>query len=234
MGVLNKMTKNHNKSDTDLTPKQLRFCLEYMKDHNAKKAAVRAGYSEASAQVQGSRLLSHDKVKAFIARKVSAIAEKAGITADKVLQEMAAVGLVRLSDVIDWDASGNITMKPSVDLTPEQAAAICEVSQTEVVNTKTGDITTTTRLRMHPKVSALTKLAEWLGIGPDQLPPSVQVNIQAQDGSKVAVQINDVVKDYGEALDQALGIVKEIPPKKIGGSDNADGASGHDCIHSSA
>jgi phage terminase small subunit len=210
------MTENvHN-----LSQKQLRFCLEYIKHSNAKKAAIAAGYSEHSAAAQGSRLLTNAKVKAWLQKQTTQIAEQAGITADKVLQEMAAVGMTRITDVMEWDANGNMVMKESAVLTPEQAAAISEVTQVEVVNPKTGDITTTTRLKLHPKVTALTKLAEWLGIGPDQLPPSVQVNIQAQDGSKVAVQINDVVKDYGEALDQAIGIVKEIPPKQIGGKDH--------------
>lgn len=196
-----------------LSPKQLRFCLEYIKDSNATQAAIRAGYSENSAGPQGSRLLSLPKVKTYIVSQTTKIVEKAGITADKVLREMAAVGLVRLSDVVTWDGSGNIVMKPSDELTPEEAASICEVTQTETVSLKTGDITTTTRLRMHPKVTALSKLAEWLGIGPNQLPPSVQVNIQAQDGSKVAVQVNEVVKTYGEALEQAMGIIKDIPHK---------------------
>ncbi|ENG5503925.1 terminase small subunit, partial [Yersinia enterocolitica] len=41
-----------------LTPKQELFCREYLKDLNATQAAIRAGYSEKTAQVQSSRLLS--------------------------------------------------------------------------------------------------------------------------------------------------------------------------------
>jgi phage terminase small subunit len=37
----------------ELTPKQTRFVAEYLKDLNAKQAAVRAGYSEKTAEVQG-------------------------------------------------------------------------------------------------------------------------------------------------------------------------------------
>jgi len=199
-----------------LSPKQLRFCLEYIKDHNATQACIRTGYSKNGAKVQGSRLLSNANIKTFIANQTAKLAEQSGITADKVLREMAAVGLVNLSDVVSWDKGGNITLTPSDELTPQQSAAVSEVSQTETVNTKTGEINITTKIKMHPKVTALSKLAEWLGIGPDQLPPSVQVNIQAQDGSKVAVQINEVVKDYLDAFDCAAKITKDIPPKKVG------------------
>lgn len=205
-----------------LSPKKLRFCQEYLKDHNATQAALRAGYSTKSAHVTGCRLLKDANISAWLQNQHTALAEQAGITADAVLREMAAVGMVRLSDVVSWDANGNISLVPSEDLSTEQAAAISEVTQTEAMNMKTGEIITTTRVRLHPKVTALTKLAEWLGIGPDQLPPSVQVNINAQDGSKVAVQVNEVIKIYGEALDQALGIIKELPPKQIGGKYGTD------------
>lgn len=47
----------------DLTDKQELFCQEYIIDLNAKQSAVRAGYSEKSAQEQGSRLLSYAKVQ---------------------------------------------------------------------------------------------------------------------------------------------------------------------------
>lgn len=47
----------------ELTDKQELFCQEYIIDLNAKQSAVRAGYSEKSAQEQGSRLLSYAKVQ---------------------------------------------------------------------------------------------------------------------------------------------------------------------------
>ena len=50
-----------------LTNKQERFCLEYVIDSNAKQSAIRAGYSEKSAQMTGSRLMTNDKVKNRVA-----------------------------------------------------------------------------------------------------------------------------------------------------------------------
>ena len=41
-----------------LNPKQKRFVSEYLIDLNAKQAAIRAGYSPKTAEVQASRLLS--------------------------------------------------------------------------------------------------------------------------------------------------------------------------------
>lgn len=49
-----------------LTPKQQRFVDEYLIDLNATQAAVRAGYSEKTADVQGPRLLGNVGVRAAI------------------------------------------------------------------------------------------------------------------------------------------------------------------------
>ena len=47
----------------NLTPKQQRFVEEYLIDLNATQAAIRAGYSEKTAQEQSSRLLSNVMVQ---------------------------------------------------------------------------------------------------------------------------------------------------------------------------
>lgn len=60
-----------------LTPKQLAFVREYCVDMNATQAAARAGYSEKTANEQGSRLLAHVGVKAAIAERMQPIEAKA-------------------------------------------------------------------------------------------------------------------------------------------------------------
>lgn len=50
----------------DLSPKQERFCEEYIKDLHGTNAAIRAGYSESSATQQASRLLTKENVHARI------------------------------------------------------------------------------------------------------------------------------------------------------------------------
>ena len=41
------------RKEDDVTPKQRKFCYEYLKDLNAKAAAIRAGYSKKTAEVTG-------------------------------------------------------------------------------------------------------------------------------------------------------------------------------------
>lgn len=69
----------------DLNVKQRKFVAEYMKDCNGKQAAIRAGYSAATAEVQASRLLRHVQVKAAIDVKVGKIEEKALVTKEFVI-----------------------------------------------------------------------------------------------------------------------------------------------------
>lgn len=68
-----------------LTAKQERFCAEYLVDLNATGAARRAGYSEATAGAQASRLLTNVKVKERIAKLQGAVAERLEVSAGKVI-----------------------------------------------------------------------------------------------------------------------------------------------------
>jgi hypothetical protein len=52
-----------------LNPKQLIFVQEYLKDSNGKAAAIRAGYSEKTAESQASRMLRHAKVREYLNKK---------------------------------------------------------------------------------------------------------------------------------------------------------------------
>lgn len=76
-----------------LTDKQIRFCEEYMIDLNATQAAIRAGYSEASArQIAADNLSKHD-IQEYIANLRADISGKLNLSAEWVLQ--------RLKDISD-------------------------------------------------------------------------------------------------------------------------------------
>jgi len=68
-----------------LTPKQEAFVSEYLVDLNATQAAIRAGYAEKSADVEGSRLLVNTKVAKAVAAAQAKRSERTEITQDYVL-----------------------------------------------------------------------------------------------------------------------------------------------------
>jgi phage terminase small subunit len=73
-----------------LTPKQDRFCREYLVDINSTKAAVRAGYSEHTANKQGPRLLRHPLVRPRIAELQQAAADRNDVEVDEVVKMLRA------------------------------------------------------------------------------------------------------------------------------------------------
>lgn len=79
------MAKDSGK-ESQLTPKQQRFVQEYMIDSNATQAAIRAGYSEKTAQEQSSRLLSNVKVAKAIEDRLQKLSKKTLITAERVIE----------------------------------------------------------------------------------------------------------------------------------------------------
>lgn len=75
----------------DLSPKQLAFCKEYLKDFNAGKAAIRAGYSENGARQQGHKLLTKADVQSYLAKVFEQAGEEVGYTAQQLLQDIRDV-----------------------------------------------------------------------------------------------------------------------------------------------
>lgn len=63
-----------------LSDKQAAFAREYVVDRNATQAAIRAGYSAATAKQQGARLLTNVDVRAAVNRGEAAVAEKTELT----------------------------------------------------------------------------------------------------------------------------------------------------------
>lgn len=81
-----------------ITPKQEAFVREYLKDLNATQAAIRAGYSEKTAQEQGSRLLSNVMVAEAVAKRQDKAAKRAEITVDSLAQELEEARAIALAE----------------------------------------------------------------------------------------------------------------------------------------
>ncbi|MCY0774435.1 terminase small subunit [Enterobacter cloacae complex sp. 2022EL-00788] len=74
--------------DDGLTAQQRRFVAEYLKDGNAKQAAIRAGYSKKSAEQIGYQLLQKTSVAQAIAQQQKASIARTLGGADEVLAQM--------------------------------------------------------------------------------------------------------------------------------------------------
>lgn len=72
----------------EITPKQAKFIQEYLIDLNAKQAAIRAGYSEKTAEQQGSRLLSNVKIQSYIKKKLEQHEIQSDMSKQKILDKL--------------------------------------------------------------------------------------------------------------------------------------------------
>ena len=84
-----------------LSAKQQCFVDEYLIDLNATQAAIRAGYSPKTAREQASRMLSKASISAAIACAMAERSKRTGITQDRILEELAKVAFIKLTDIVD-------------------------------------------------------------------------------------------------------------------------------------
>ena len=70
-----------------------KFCHEYIKDMNATQAAIRTGYSEKTAKMQGSRLMTNDDIKSRVAELRDAYLDENIMTAKQVEYELTRIAL---------------------------------------------------------------------------------------------------------------------------------------------
>lgn len=155
-----------------LTPKQKRFCEEYLKDFNATAAYQRAGYavkSDGVAAAAGGRLLTNVKIQSYISELQNRRSQRTEITAERVLTELARIAFCDITDVVEFD-SNRIEVKDSKKLEKPVTAAIAEIACVEAETaTRDGSIErkVNTKIKMHNKMDALKQLTQYLGLTSD-------------------------------------------------------------------
>ena len=110
-------------ADEKLTPKQKRFCEEYLKSGNATEAAKKAGYKESSACEIGNQNLRKLQISSYIKRRMEE--QDAALVADanEVLQFYSAVMRGEVKDQFGIDASLSDRLKAADSLSKRLAAA---------------------------------------------------------------------------------------------------------------
>jgi len=156
---------------SELSDKQRRFVLEYLKDSNATRAAARAGYSAKTARSIGQRLLTNVAIQDAVQAARKRAEERAAISGAQVIAELGIVGLSDIGNVISSSKDGRyFTVRRLDDLTPAARRCIKSLKQT----TTRGK--TTIQVELHPKVAALELLMGHFGLkAPEKLDVSVEM-----------------------------------------------------------
>lgn len=195
-----------------MTPKRQRFIKEYPIDLSGKQAAIRAGFSEKTAEQQASRLLRDVKVQEAIAEEMRKRSERTEITQDRVLQELAKIGFADMRKLLRWtgnlpkmdeaeaEETGEVNISvanfvqlfDSDDLPDDVAASISEISQT-----KDGAL----KVKLHDKQAALVAIGKHLGMFKER------VEHTGKDGE--AIQIEQRVREDADAVASFLSGLAE-------------------------
>ncbi len=151
----------------NLTPKQQLFCDEYLVDLNATRAALRAGYSAATA-LNGA-LMRLPKIKLYLDGKMAETAQKMQVTRDMVLAELYKIAFGNMGNYFDEQGC----IKPMHQLSEDAKAALWSTS---VSAAETGNgPATVTKFRLYNKMTALDKIAKHLNFyKPEDTKPAIR------------------------------------------------------------
>lgn len=145
-----------------LTPMQQAFVLHYVGTLNATQAAKDAGYSADTAKSIASENLSKPAIRKAIDAHLKAKFDTIGITAERVLTELARIAFGNLRDVAEWDGD-TVTLKNSDDLSEDAAAFLKNISISKSEHSGKDDDGSSSSLSFgtHDKVKALETLAKY-------------------------------------------------------------------------
>jgi len=143
----------------ELTERQKLFVRAYKQCGNATQAAIAAGYSENSAQVNGSRLLTNAMVQAALHQMEEKLQHKFEITLERIVQELAAIAFGSAGNLMEWSEE-SMSFIPKKDLKPHE---MCFVDTISIGQTEKGPTLKMTTLARE-KVKALEAMARLMGL----------------------------------------------------------------------
>jgi phage terminase small subunit len=139
-------------------PKWEQLCQEYMIDLNQTQAAIRAGYSPRTANTQASKLFAKPNIRARVAELQAERSRRTGVTADRVVRELARLAFVDITQVVN---PHDATIR--VNASEDDRAAILSIK------VKDGEMFTEREVKLCDKNRALENLGRHLGMFTDNV-----------------------------------------------------------------
>lgn len=134
-----------------------RFCEEYLIDLNAKRAAIRAGFSPATARNAAAWVNAQHPTKPELRTEIDRLmaerSRRTGVSADRVVRELARIAFANLTDVLDMDS-----LDVRGDIGPDDSAALAKIKRRQTADGVECEI------HMHDKNRALELLGKHLGL----------------------------------------------------------------------
>ncbi|CAA0254351.1 terminase small subunit [Tenacibaculum maritimum] len=151
-----------NSKHKKLTPKQKRFCEEYVIDLNGTQAAVRTGYSEKTANRIASENLSKPDIQNYISELQKDIQERNKITVDECVTILSKIARHDIADFYEENGS----LKSIHNIPKDSRLAISELSVFEEFEGKGKDrelIGFTKKIKTLDRKGVIVELMKHLG-----------------------------------------------------------------------
>lgn len=142
-----------------LTDRQMLFVEHYVQSLNAKQSAIKAGYSEKTAEQQGYQLLQKPSVQAAISEISEKRSKAIGLTTERLLQEAMRLAFFDIRKLVDKD--GNPL--PLNQLDDDTAAAIQGLDVATVGNADIG-VGQVLKYKIADKNAAIERLFKHKGL----------------------------------------------------------------------
>ncbi|OME58214.1 hypothetical protein BSK59_08500 [Paenibacillus odorifer] len=207
-----------DKSDSaKLTEKEEIFILEYLRDFNATRAAMAAGYSKKTAYVIGWENLRKPKVQAKIAEHKEAVTSELGLSVQRVIAEYLKIAFADTSDYVEFGQTEEPVLNEYGPVLDQEGVQLTrtvdfvhfknsyEVDGTLISEVKQGRDGVS--IKFYDKLKALKELEKYLGYMDEETKLRVQ-KLQLEIKGMTPPDANDLPDDgFIEALkSQARGV----------------------------
>jgi hypothetical protein len=189
----------------NLTPQQARFCAEYFVDLNATQAAIRAGYSKATAS--NGKLMASPNIKLALQQRSAELNAEHELARHQVFVELKKIAFATIGDY--FDEAGK--PKPLHLVDADAKAALLSYNLSE------NDKGSSLKIRLNSKLSALEKIARHigfygLGLKPEAVAqvPAVQTYSNGQVTDKYHPADGGPVKYEGDDEEHEEDIIRWI------------------------
>lgn len=186
--------KKSKKVLNDLNERQYIFCKEYITNGNNAAAAARvAGYPES----RSADLLKSPSIQAEMRRTLKILTMRHEVTADRIIEELAAIAFLDIADVLNDDG----TIKPISQIPQKARRAIAGLDIAEIFeregNTKilAGHLK---KFKIHSKEKALELLGKYLGMFTDKAVVEHKGQVQLEhkvDKIDLDMRISQLIED---------------------------------------
>ena len=145
-----------------LTPRQQRFCQEYIIDRHITNAAIRAGYSKKGARTSGWDCLQLPAVKVEIQRLMADVGARLNTSVERIEKELARIAFADFGELLTKDGG---VLAPG-DMPEDARRAVSSIHVEELHDGSTGG--RLTKLRFWDKLHALELLGKRHGMFVDR------------------------------------------------------------------